>query len=190
MPNPDDPTSPIDGKANGPASTSPTPDQQQQLPALSIAGVEHWGVAPEGTNVLAIVTTETGQRVRLFMTFDALSDLLPVLRSARNQAMVNQAQARSDGAEPICAERADTFKVGHTAELDGVLLVINPDCNDQATFAFDSASAMRCAQQLANEAQQRMHVEGRLTKAVRDTNDPTKRRLILPAGFAQPRRPH
>lgn len=134
------------------AQAVPTPDQ---VPALVVAEVLHWGASPEGDEVVVFVKTVTGQTVRIATpSIEALTSLVETLKLARAQAQRNAAK---DGDAKVAPRAVGNLAVGMVTGTAGVVVVLEPGTPDETAYIFEPHAAFKMAELLASEAGRQLH---------------------------------
>lgn len=129
-----------------------------RVATLSIASTDAHGASPDGKSAAVLVTSETGQKVRLHLgSVEIAADFELGVTAAHN--MARQAARKVLGDDSTCARPVVNFSVGHVSGVPGVLLIMNPDTPYEAVFAVPAAIAARLAELTASEAEKRLKID-------------------------------
>lgn len=124
------------------------PDQSA-MPALGVEEMLHWGVAPDGKNVVLIVQSASQGPVRLAMSAQVLTELVNAGQLAKLQAAKN---AQVAGDDMLAVTPVDSFKVASLAGGKMTMLILAPNTpNEMAYGLTNPASAIAMGRALVQE---------------------------------------
>lgn len=155
-----------DEQSNGPVV-------EERAPVMAIVGVDAWGVAPDGHASQVKVQTAT-QKILLAMDFETMVNMAVVLKAAIHQCRLN---VGATGGEKLTqAVPVNTYSVGHSPDVDGVLMVIDNDLPSETVYAIPEFSAMNLGQELIRHADRL----GKRKQALNGVVPARRQKIILP----------
>lgn len=144
---------------------------EERAPVMAIVGVEAWGVAPDGHASQVKVQTAT-QKILLAMGFETMVNLAVTLKAAIHQCRLNV--GASGGEKMTQAVPVNTYSVGRSVDVEGILMVIDADMPSETVYAIPQFYAMNLGQELIREADRQNKRKAALNGVV-----PARRQKII-----------
>lgn len=123
---------------------APTTDDNRPMPVYMVDEVLNWGVAPDGSAAVVIVSNDEQGPVRLQMSAQTLAELILAMQQAKLQASKNAVKNGNDmiAATPINEFRAASLAMSISdTNAKMVLMVIEPGTMYEVVYGFTHPNA-------------------------------------------------
>lgn len=147
-----------------------------QHPVMAVVDVEAWGVAPDGERAQIVIQTAT-QKITMALEFETMVNLSVVLKAAIFQSRRNA--RTTTGSEMAQAVQVNKFSVGHAKDVEGALLVIDPEQPSETVYVMPDVMALAMGKMLMAEGQRSLNLAKVLNGAI---EKPAPRKIITPRG--------